>query len=123
MPGTWARTWPNTTSHSTGCTAREKTSVGSRTSFISSTCATAALSRRNLSTAVRSPQAPRGSASLSNSAEISVFADPATRVLREHVIHGCAGAEPCPQLQRFADDSDLPRVQDYQLVAERFGFL
>src|SRR5450759_4900079 len=123
MPWTWARTWPNTTSHSTGCTAREKISVGSRRSLINSTSATAALSRTNRSMESSSTQALGSPAGLDRVAEIAAFADPAAGIMREHVVHGRAGAEPRPQLGRFSNDGDPPRVQNRQLVAERFGFL
>src|SRR5487761_2696604 len=109
MPWTWASTWPNTTSHSTGCTARETISVGSRRSLISSTCATAALSRRNRSMNSSSTQAPSGPAGLDGVAEIAALADAAAGIVREHLVHGRAGAQ--------------PRAQNRKLVAQRFGFL
>src|ERR1039457_2541287 len=112
MPWTWARTWPNTTSHSTGCTARENISVGSRTSLISSTSATAALSRRNRFMESSSTQALSGPAGLDGVAEIAAFADLAAGIMREHVVHGGAGPEPCPQFGRFSDDGAPPRVQN-----------
>src|SRR5487761_2102971 len=123
MPWTWASTWPNTTSHSTGCTARETISVGSRRSLISSTCATAALSRRNRSMNSSSTQAPSGPAGLDGVAEIAALADAAAGIVREHLVHGRAGAQPRAQPGRRSDDGDTPRVQNRKLVAQRFGFL
>src|SRR5512135_3334943 len=123
MPRAWARTWPKTTSHSTGCTARENSSVGSRMSFLSSTSATAALSPKNLSTGPSSAQPLGGPAGPDGVAEIPALADAAARPAREDVVHARALAHAGPQLRWPPDDGDAPRVQDRKLVAERLGFL
>ncbi len=57
---------------------------------------------------VLSTQALSGPAGLDDVAEISAFADPAARVMCEHVVHGRADAELGPQLGWFSDDGDPP---------------
>src|SRR5579872_4355012 len=125
MARTRLKTPPKTTSQSTGCTARARTSVGSRTIFFTSISAIASVCSRKLQMAGASGSAKAFSCApdLADMAVSSLFLEFAPAVMRKNVVE--RGVRPDGALEFFglANGGDFSQMHDAQPVAERVGLL
>src|SRR5271170_7187627 len=119
MPRTRLNTWPNTTSHRIGCTAREKSSVGSRRSLCNSALATAAVCRANV--IMELAEAASRIARLAHIDVAPAFLDGSATVMREHIVECCVGTQRSFELGGLAAHRDNALVQDGELSAQRIG--
>src|ERR1700730_8389214 len=119
MPRTRLKTSPNTTSQSTGCTARASTSVGSRITFSSSTWAMAALSLKKSRNADDSAEAISCASGLADVTIISFLLYGAPAVMREDIVERGPRAQATLELRRLSYCGDLAQMQDGQRIAQR----
>src|SRR5437870_5251027 len=101
------KTWPKTAIHKTGWTARAKSSVGSRNSFLSSISAMAAVWRIKSRTADDSSETPSGIPCAADVTVASFFLQRASTVVNEYVIERSVGTNAGLQIRRLTDGGDL----------------
>src|ERR1700683_2269371 len=125
MPRTRLNTLPKTTIHRTGCTARARTSVGSRRSFFSSISAMAAVCWKKAKTAEGS-----GSAETANCAPCcadvtiaSLLLNRTAAVMNEDVVERGAGSDAGFQVGGVADGGHFAEMHDGQEIAKLVGFV
>src|SRR5579872_3859273 len=125
MPRTRLNTLPKTTIHRTGCTARARTSVGSRRSFFSSISAMAAVCWKNAKTADRSGSAETASCApgCADVTIASLLLNGTAAVMNEDVVERGAGSDAGFQVGRRADGGNFAEMHDGQGIAELLGFV
>src|SRR5438477_12724736 len=106
MPRTRLNTFPKITSHKIGCTAREKSSVGSRKSFLSSMAAIIELSLSPSRITEDSPQAAGCAAELADIAVIPSLLEARAAEGSKNVVERGGRAKPGLQVPRLPDDGD-----------------
>src|SRR4051794_26965891 len=106
MARTRLKTPPKITSHRIGCTARARTSVGSRTSFLNSTSATAAVAPKNSRTGERSAETTGSAAGLTDIAIISLLLNGCAGKMDEHILESCVGSDRGLQIGRLTNRGD-----------------
>src|ERR1017187_6782168 len=93
IPRTRLNTWSKITSHRTGWTARIRTSLGSRSNFLSSTWAMAKVCWINSLAADGLAEAANSTSGLAYVTVASSFMDRAATELHEDVVQRCIGAQ------------------------------
>src|SRR4051812_39022177 len=106
---------PKITSHKIGCTARARTSVGSRTSFLNSTSATAAVAPKNSRMGEGSAETTGSTAGLTDIAIISLLLNTRTGKMDEHIFQAGIWRNGSFQICRRAHSRDLAEMQNCQL--------
>src|SRR5262245_61662551 len=108
MARTRLKTPPKITSHKIGWTARARTSVGSRVSFLNSTSATAAVSRRKSAmTEGLSAEAAGSAAGLADVTVVPCLLDGGSGKMNEDVFEGRLGRNGRLELGGTSDGSDF----------------
>src|SRR5438105_7666263 len=117
------KTWPKTAIHNTGWTARAKSSVGSRSSFLSSISATAPVWRKKSSTAEESSETASDIPCAADVTIASLLLQRAATVMHEDIVERGFGADTRLQIRRLADGGDLAEMHDRQLIAQLIGLI
>src|SRR5579862_5591069 len=121
----WTRlnTCPKTAIHRTGWTARARTSVGSRRSFLSSILATAEVSRKKSRIPEDSPEATNCVPSAADVTIAPFLLQRASAVANEDVVQVCVRPDAGLQVRRPSDGGDFSKMEDGQLIAQLVGLI
>src|SRR5487761_783440 len=122
MARTRLKTFPNTTIQRTGCTARARTSVGSRISFFNSISAMAALCWKKAKTAEGSAEAANVAPGCAYVTIVSLLLNGAAAVMNEDVIERGVRSDAGFEIGGLSDGGDFAKMHAGELAAKLFGF-